>query len=57
MENEKKKYTIEISGTDGASIQREYTDAEYAIVKDLCEELWTGYENLRIHDGWGPIKP
>src|ERR1035441_10549376 len=46
---EKKKYTIEISGTDSNSILREYTDAEYAIVKDLCEELWTGYEILRIH--------
>lgn len=48
---EKKIYTIGISGTDGTSVQRELTEAEYLLVKGLCDDLKTQYESVEIYEG------
>jgi len=50
---EKKKYTIEISGTYNSYVEKELSEEEYALIKELCDTLQTGYEGLYIHEGWG----
>lgn len=49
---EKKKYTIEISGTYNSTIEKLLSEEEYILIKELCDALDTGYESLTIHDGW-----
>ena len=50
---EKKKYTIEISGSYNAYVEKELSEEEYALIVELCDVLDTGSESLRIYDGWG----
>ena len=49
---EKKKYTIEVTGTYSATTEKLLSEEEYSLIKELCDVLDTGYEGLRIHDGW-----
>lgn len=50
---EKKKYTIEISDTYNTYIEKELSEEEYDLIKELCDTLQTGYEGLYLHEGWG----
>jgi hypothetical protein len=49
---EKKKYTIEISGSYYATSEKLLSEEEFALIEELCKELQTGYESLSIHEGW-----
>ena len=48
---EKELYTIGIAGTMGTSVERMLTHDEYLLIKDLCDELDTGYESITVHKG------
>jgi len=51
MEQEKKLYNLEISGTDNMRIERYLTDSEYKLIHGIFEELQTKYEGVSIEEG------
>ena len=51
MEQEKKLYNLEISGTDNMRIERYLTDSEYELISSIFDELQTKYESVSIEKG------
>ena len=51
MEQEKKLYNLEISGTDNMRIERYLTDSEYELISSIFDELQTKYESVTIEKG------